>query len=329
MLNLEPLIIKKFKNDFKRTRGTSGVELRVKCPFCDDTKYKMYINSGKGLYHCFKCEKKGHVEEFITIPAAFINKPKVPILEVKYTVSDPGEVVPLTRLPDDNHAIQYLQNRKRKWGIEELNDLYGLRYCTMGKSFASGFFTTTDTLIIPVHMNGKVVGWQSRLLYDPDALTPDECKARGFYMNPNSGEYIRPPKYFTSPGMKKGDILFNFDNARKHSLVVITEGAFDAMSVGRPAVACFGKGISDNQIRLIKSYWDAAIILLDPDVKDTESRRILNSLKRAIPTVDVKLEGYKDPGDAPREEIWKQISAAIAKSNMNISPDVVFATFKN
>jgi len=38
-------------------------ELRVDCPFCSDTGRHLYINTEKGLYHCFRCGRSGRLGE--------------------------------------------------------------------------------------------------------------------------------------------------------------------------------------------------------------------------------------------------------------------------
>jgi hypothetical protein len=59
-------------------------------------------------------------------------------------------------------------------------------------------------------MDGKLVGWQSRLLYTPDNMTDDECEAMGFVKDDDK-DWVKPPKYWTSPGLEKGRVLFNYD----------------------------------------------------------------------------------------------------------------------
>lgn len=318
MQTVESLIQKKFKHDFRITRGSSGVEYRVKCPFCTtkDRNYKLYINIDKGVYHCFRCEATGGIAEIVAIPEG-TTKATEPPVDLKPTeIVSPGKVKSLTELDADNDAIKYIISRYRKWDIKELNDTFSIRYCYEGRTFAGGLFNTTNTLIIPVIMDSKIKGWQSRLLYNPDTLSIEQCEQYK-YIKDSDGEFIRPPKYFTAPGLRKGDVLFNFDQAKKNSTVVITEGVFDAMSVGSSAVAIFGKSISDNQLRLIKSYWTTAIIMLDPDDADQQSFKMAEVLKMALKCVIVvKLKGYKDPGDAPRAEIWKQIQNTVEGNNL-------------
>ena len=138
------------------------------------------------------------------------------------------------------------------------------------------------------------------------------------FIKDEDGEWKIPPKYMTSPGLDKGRILFNYDNARKHNMVVICEGPFDAISVGLNGVATLGKGVTEYQERLIKAYWKFAVILLDPGDADFEMLKLEQSLRMAIPCVSVNLKGYKDAGEMSTEEIWRQIFAEIDRQSIDL-----------
>jgi DNA primase len=166
-----------------------------------------------------------------------------------------------------------------------------------------------------------VVGWQSRLLYDPGKLTENEYSDYGFQRD-EKGEWIVPPKYFTSPGMEKGRVLYNYTNARNYDYVVVTEGVFDAFSVGPCAVSLFGKAPTEAQMRLLKTYWERVIMLLDPGDADMEMERAMHELQRSVKVTVVTLQGTKDAGDLPREEVWRQIAEQIKQDEMKIGAAV-------
>lgn len=46
-----------------RIRGRSGDEIRADCPFCDDRKGHLYINSIKNLWHCVHCGAGGKIRD--------------------------------------------------------------------------------------------------------------------------------------------------------------------------------------------------------------------------------------------------------------------------
>jgi len=314
-MNVEQLLRSKFR-DVKRGRGKNGTEYKVNCPKCGG-KFKLYINPTykDGVFNCYKCAHSGPLRqligEFISNDAPVAAPVNAPLPD---NVVSPGNTVPLEGLGSNNPAIQYLTHtRKRAFDPTYLSREYGARYCYDGKEFFAGgsVFNTTNTLIFPVWMMGNLVGWQSRLLYDPDSLSDDQCAALGFPKD-GDGKHPKPPKYLTNPGLSKGRVLWNFDMARRYKFVVPSEGVFDAASIGHPGVCTFGTGISDDQARLLKDYWEAVIIMLDPDGTEAQVQKLVGNLRRAVLTVPVRLSGgYKDPGDTPTEEIWRQIVAEI------------------
>jgi hypothetical protein len=305
MLNAEGLIVRKFGR-YKRTQGKKGTEYIVKCFNCK--RPKLYINPVQEIYNCFRCGKSGTLSELF---GEIARGQKAPVSERQqlHVLGDkiemPGALTELQSLSEDHPARQYIS--RRKFNHVELNDKFGIRYCYEGRWFGGHTFNTTNTLIFPIWMGGKIVGWQSRLLYMPDELTESECEMFGFRKD-DEGDYIRPPKYFTSPGLEKGRALFNYDNARRSDVVVVTEGPFDAIGVGSCAVATLGKGVTEQQANIIKLYWRVAVVMLDPGDADKEMMELMSRLHRTIPTLCIQLQGYKDPGEAPRTEIWKQIT---------------------
>lgn len=316
-MNIEVLLRKKF-GEVRKNRGRNGTEYLVRCPWCSG-KWKLYINPAckGGVFNCYKCSESGGLRTLIAdfksddAPAAPVREEPLPT-----NVDSPGLTVPLEGLSADNLGIQYLTNiRKRPFDPIELSREYGVRYCTQGKTYHLGetVYNTTNTLIFPVWMFNELVGWQSRLLYTPDTMEDWQCENFGFTKD-EEGKWLLPPKYLTNPGFSKGRVLWNFDKARRWKFAVTTEGVFDGMATGGPAVATFGTGISEGQANLLKEYWEAVIILLDPDGTAAQVKELVGRLRRAVTVVPVMLGGgYKDPGDTPTQEIWKQIVAEVDK----------------
>ena len=312
--NLKPVLLQKF-GKVKESKGKNGLEYIVDCPFCGK-KFKLYINPTHGAFICFSCGKKGSADELIGRSSfgPVIEPP--PPGPLPSNVVDPGELVPLTKVEEDSSPILYL--RQRGFDPQELSERFGVRYCVTGRQFAGGLFDTTNTLIFPLWMNGELVGWQARLLYNPDNIDKDEeCEAMGFIKDEDD-DWVKPPKYWTAPGVPKGRVLFNYDVARQSDAVVVCEGPFDAIAVGRCGVATLGKGITEQQGKNVKNYWKLAIMLLDPGDADTEQNELWHGICRSIITVPVNLQGYKDAGEAPRAEIWNQIYDTAQTRGINL-----------
>jgi hypothetical protein len=337
-------LLNKLRLKFQRVRpgkgGDGHVEYRICCPFCPsrgktpDRKFKLWINANNGKYRCWRCEARGHASNLIgeveglTISADTTMAASVTSAETLDKIPPPyainGGLIPIDRLPQDHPAILYLTRiRKRTFDPVELSQVFGVCYCDRGRVFGKGKinFNTSNTLVFPLYWmdikNNRpvVIGWQSRLLYNPDDLTETEYAEYG-YQRDEAGDWIIPPKYFTSPGMEKGRVLYNYMNARAFDYVVVTEGVFDAFSVGPCAVSLFGKAPTDAQIRTLRNYWNHVIMLLDPGDADAEMEKALQILRLSIAVTVVHLEGTKDAGDLPRDEVWRQIAAQIKEDEL-------------
>lgn len=291
------------------TQGQNGTEYLVVCPHCG--KRKLSINPQKGVYQCWHGCDSGSLGKLLKmrVPKGPVRRQREESKARGYT--PPGELVPLHELGKDHQAVSYV--RGRGFDPKYLEDEFGVCYCRKGGKYAGGTFDTTNTLILPIWRDGALVGWQSRLLYNPDKVPEGSEPYLGWKFE--DGKYVKPPKYMTMPGYAKRSSLYNIDSARKGEVVVVTEGAFDCMAVGRCGVATFGKGISDEQVDLIRNIWKVAVLLLDPDAP-AEQAKLASSLGRSILTVPVALEGYKDAGECPRDELWRQIELAAANDNV-------------
>jgi hypothetical protein len=311
-MDIQALISKKFGR-FRRSKGQHGLEYIVTCPFCR-RKEKMYINPSQDVFICFRCGEKGSAQDLLG-HSWNMNGGAAALTPLPSNVQSPGQLVPLTELEDSHPACVYI--RKRKFDIRELSDVYGVRYCTSGQLFG-GIFNTTNTLVFPFWMKEQLIGWQARLMYDPDKLVDTDCEALGLPRD-EDGDWVKPPKYWTSPGLPKGRVLYNYDWASRGEIVVVCEGVFDAMGVGRSAVATLGKGVTEDQANLlhINRTWKLVVIMLDPGDATNEMRKLEHQLT-GVPSIVVELQGYKDPGEAPREEIWIQIARAARKQNIDI-----------
>lgn len=278
----------------------SGEYYRVNCPYCGDTRFRLYINyrwntiqnDGRpalNLAHCFneQCdlanladELKGYVARSLGRGSRVgYRKP-----ETFKPVSWPGRCIPLAELPAEHAAIRYVRLRRFDPGV--LTREWDVRYC-----LESEHSLVRDRLIIPVYWDGEMVGWQARAI----------------------GEKHAGPKYYTMPGLKKTQMLFNGDRARKSKFGVVVEGVFDAFRVGPAAVALLGKAMSGRQRELAVEYWGggAMCILLDPDAVEDMERvtKQLNPAAFKLGAWSMVLPDNKDPADFDSKELWGLISA--------------------
>jgi hypothetical protein len=80
-------------------------------------------------------------------------------------------------------------------------------------------------------------------------------------------------------------------------------------------VATLGKLVSGYQKKMLVSLWKTVVLLLDPDAGKDQAALVEDLTVPGGPrVVPVALQGYKDAGDCPRDELWRQIDAALEAS---------------
>ena len=289
----------------------SGEYYRVNCPFCGDTKKRLWINhmygqtdpgNGRPMWWLATCYNESCLRDFENgkrLREAIFgfenhntrDREHFEVLQGEVfdgtlgPVEWPGEVLPLADLPDNHPAVEWLAFEKRY--TREMMRRYQLQYCIGAKA---QYGTAQNRIVFPVIMENQLVGWQCRYV--------------------GTTNWKLTPKYYTLPGMKKRFILYNFDLARQMPCVVVCEGPTSANAVGDHAVALFGKEMSPQQMNLLVTHWPRKpiIMLLDPDAKE-QMRGITRDLiaSGTNPVVNVNLPEGTDPNDLDRHTVWNFI----------------------
>jgi len=322
MSELKALVEGKF-GKCTTTRGPHGQEYLVFCPFCAGQhrrqKRKLSINFNIRGFKCWRCGKHGNVFELFEGELKNIELPKnvdagPVILPEPNEVVPPGALCKLSELDADHIAIKYLtQVRSRVFDPVELDRL-GTLYCTSGRVFGGDsdmWYNTTRTLIFPMVHEGKLRGWQSRLLFEPDLLTDDQ-KAVLDVGQSEDGDWNFIPKYLTAPGFPRGEVFYNWDNAMQTTCLVVCEGVFDALAVGPSGIAGLGKGLGVGQLRRLREAGKPIVLLLDPDARETAHNYHMELSVIDLPVFNVCLTGDVDAGDMETADIWDQINRHIA-----------------
>lgn len=274
------------------------------CPYCGDTRWRLYINHMWGyqsevtgtmnwwLIKCFNEEDcfadyerrlefyhRLSVDTYfgLTAPQDILVKvsPKKHINQLSKAIL-PGNVTNLNRLVPSHPARLYLESRD--FDPDELARTYDLSYC---HESLPEFSMALNRIIIPIYKNSELVGWQARILGD------------------SRGKSV--PKYYTMPGMRKSQILYNLDNAKQYPYAVLVEGPSDVWRYGPEAVATLGCNISTTQQELLIKHFKAVVILLDGDA-NAASQDIFQKLRSFMPNVfRLVLKENDDPGSKSTE----------------------------
>jgi len=218
----------------------AGEEVRINCLHCEDSKYHLYVNPSKGVFHCFKCGWSGGLKKLLyevkQVYKTDINCEESNNIEEYHIENEVKNKIIACKLPsgyfklatekgrNKEKALQYLFDR----GIDlETIEKYEIGYCNMG-NFGG-------RIIFPIYYHDKLMSYIGR----------DILGRLPKVLNPPIWEADPPSRY-----------LYNFDNAVFFPRLVITEGVFDCLTLQTIdaytcAVASFGKKLTSAQIDLI------------------------------------------------------------------------------
>lgn len=266
-----------------------GTELRLSCPFHEDSTPSLSVNVWRGIFFCFSCRAKGDVIDFVALKegiagdnrnqnrrqAALLiqewfgitspeEKPRKPALEqlqerVRKEPPAPEPTAPV------EEKTEVLHNAPLTFTLQNLDHAHpylverGLSASTIehfGVGFHGGKGMMAGRVVIPIHNElGELVAYAGR--WPGNQGWPD-------------GE----DKYKLPPGFHKSLVLFNLHRAREHATegLIVVEGFFDCFDLwqrGRKnVVALMGCAMSQQQERLIVQTAGPrgrVLLALDPD----------------------------------------------------------------
>ena len=265
-----------------------GTEMVAYCPFHGNMNTPSFsINRYTGLWQCFNpdCNMRGGIrmlkklllnEDYRDLEAAskdYIDK----LLSEEEEEEDFGEIEEQL----NNCKISYNTDTSV---LDTLSDR-GFSMETL-EYFEIGFSVPKSRVVIPARDQFfNLVGLIGR------AVTKEQI-----------------PRYLYSTGFPKRNILFNLNNAKIYDEVIIVEGSLDAMKIhqaGYPnVVATLGAIITDNQMKLIKNYFDSITIIPD---NDDAGRAMKDAIIEGVRSKETYLaecpEGFKDAADLNSKQI--------------------------
>lgn len=287
---------------------TWGEYYCVSCPFCQDTRHRLWINHLYGsnyernrrththLATCYnedcisKPGKREQLENLVFGMGRPLNK-KTPIKAataefVVRPVEAPGEVCSIAGLFDAHPAVRYVKSRGFK--PETLAKDYDVGVCTHVEN--SRYKIMKDRLYIPITFNHALVGWQGRIVSEGSDL-----------------------KYYNCPGTSKSRMLYNYDNARTQPFVVVVEGVPSVWRIGKHAVALFGKTMSLYQQTTISTTWSGkpVVLMLDHDAKAEMEQATALLKSRGADVRPLYLPDERDPADYSQYDIAALIQTVL------------------
>lgn len=162
-----------------------------------------------------------------------------------------------------------------------------------------------NRVIIPFYMKNELKGFEA-----VDILGKEEWIKR----HPTLKEYDYKKVLYPSEanGFKRKLCLFGYDDIKKNSLVIITEGAREVMKLwqlGYSAVSVLGSSMSSEQLNLLCELNPKAVLLMfDGDDRGIEAQRKIGKMLEEFFLVSKMIikRGY-DPKSLPEDEVRKII----------------------
>jgi hypothetical protein len=300
---------------------SKGEYYQVNCPFCADTKHRLYVSymygqthkSGRRLYFLVFCfnenclSRSDNLEEFEDrlgdINHAFVHRGTEAPAEAK-EVSLPGVCLPLSDLPARHRSRVYLESRG--FDPDVLCRRFGLSYCE-----SSRYSQASNRIIIPVYEAGVLKGWQARYIGDPDWKSA-AVKTSGLI------------KYYSCPGAQfRSRCVYNFDAMREWQTGVVVEGPTDVFRFGSMAGCVFGNTVTEAQRRKLYSVFGLRTLVLMLDPEEFEKPRTRETVaffrqRMGASFAAVRLPAGTDPGSLDRDWQKEYVRARAAEQGVRV-----------
>jgi hypothetical protein len=305
---------------------TSGEYYRVSCPFCNDTRYRLWINHRWGVRDpvtgsrhrwaavCYNEDclaREEHRVELIERTSWYhrsagegrVSLRPGQLVEYGRPKPLPADFVRLDALKKGHPARKYVKGRG--FDPDRVAARWGVGYSADGPFPGRG----VGRLVIPIYRvidgTAQVWGWQARRLNDDERL----------------------PKYFTAPDLKKSALLYGTERVKPGTgPVAVCEGPIDVWRFGKDAVALFGNHASDYQVRLLcrLAVGRPLVVALDGDARDEaetlaarlrEARRTSLLRPDAAPVSVLPLPAGVDPADCTSAQLKTLLEECAARSS--------------
>lgn len=324
---------------------TVGGDERFNCPFCGETKRRLYVRIDTGVWHCFRCSEKGNPLTFVMKYFGVSYADAIDILE---TYGHDVEEYNDRRNPQqygeeftpEERLLLFIAREGEPFEKESRKGLVCPPSPTNTKTLRANFNNPEaypffaylhkrgvtkeqiETHNISYLVEGEVTLMDGRKLTIRNHLIfyTLDIEGKPMYWNTRS---IDPNPFIKTFNGASGDTehskstaVFNLNNAQQTDKIVITEGVFDAMTVGESGVATFGKKITNSQIELIadavKKTNIPIYLFLDTDAGE-EMLQAVTSLQSKVssPIYFVFNPTGKDANDLGRQATEELIDNAV------------------
>lgn len=303
------------------------------CPFHDDHTPSLVVSKERQIFNCFTCKTGGNVFSFVMKyeNVSFPEAIKIVAKKIGYNLKSNYDDVVESKYKKEyeimNFAAKYYMNNiNSKEGLEarkyldkrgitseiikEFNiglatdkpsDLYNIlnkknysldeldKLGLVNKYNLDVFDAFQNRIIIPIEdIKGQIVGFTGRIYHNEKDIA----------------KYINTKETII---FKKGNILFNFHNARNYirekKQAILVEGNMDAIKLSakgiKNVIALMGVALSKEQIIILKKLNVPIILMLDNDSAGLNATFKNGELlrKNGLEVLVVRLKDAKDPDE--------------------------------
>lgn len=292
---------------YKVHSSGSHSEYAICCPECknrgeprDDTKFRLWINTENGLFHCYNCYWSGTLLHFVQKTSGVDLRNAIKLLRGKkvdlmnsmsFRLSD--------NEPEMEENVTAIKEIEYPYGYEPIEEPHSylqkrgipLEYARKNDWGSAKIGFCANRIIVPTHMQDRLVFWQARATFEDSSA--DFKKV----LNP-SGVSAKP-------------VLYQYDSAKKFEEVILAEGFMDAAKIGPDAMATNGKRLHMPQVEWLAEAGVKSVVLMwDRDAwEDRRERkgvvtpcsieRAADMLKVMFEVKAVRMPDQRDPGDYP------------------------------
>lgn len=311
----------------------SGRSFMAICPFHQEKSPSMSLDPGRGLYHCFGCQKGGDVFTFLQETQGLDFNEAVEELARRTGVqveSDPsanrrqGRRSALSSVvaaaivfyhdrlksgSDAGQARAYL--RSRDYDGDVVDD-YRIGYAPEGwdvlvkelKAQGVDERTMVDAGLARRGRGGRVYDYfRGRVVFPIHDLRGDPVGFGGRILSGDGAKYLNSPD---SPIYNKARLLYGLDRARaaisRSNYSVVVEGYTDVIALHRAgvpeAVATCGTALTDEHFDLLRRFSETVVLAFDADEAGADAARRTSELEAPVRLdLDMRVAVMPDGGD--------------------------------
>ncbi|HEX2155060.1 MAG TPA: DNA primase [Acidimicrobiia bacterium] len=311
----------------------SGRSYMAICPFHQEKSPSLSLDPGRGLYHCFGCQKGGDVFTFLSETQGLDFSEAVEELARRAGIhleSDPGadrqrgrrnslhEAVRraievyhhrLKSSPEAGQARAYLRSR----GYDgDVVDEYRIGYApedwdVLVKELRAAGIDERSMIEAGLARRGRggrlYDYFRGRVMFPIHDLRGDPAGFGGRILSGEGSKYVNSPD---SPIYNKSRLLYGLDRARtaivRSGRSVVVEGYTDVIALHRAgipeAVATCGTALTDEHFDLLRRFADRVVLAFDADEAGAEAARRTSELEAPVRLdLDMRVALMPDGGD--------------------------------